>query len=483
MSFTTTVFLFLYLPVFLLLYFLIPELFPSDRKNMIRNIILIICNIIFCVWSSCSLGAFLLVYALAAYFCGIMIFRAVQRKSAIRSLSSSPWYIAGICTALLVLFYFKYFYVTAQYLTRILNFNATVFGNITAPIGISFITFSLISYFTDISLGYASPGSLGDCLLYIFFFPKVASGPTVLWRNFQPQLGNRHSDTSLILSGFNRISIGFAKKLILADTFGTYAAAIQGAIDTPTAWFGWILYAMQIYYDFSGYSDMAIGLARLFGFKFDENFNFPYRSLSVTEFWRRWHISLGSFFRNYIYFPLGGNRKGKFRTLVNLSVVFLVTGIWHGAGMAYIIWGMIHGLCVVFERIVKDKTWYRRIPGAVKWAGTFFISSSAWQFFRYGSTAKAVSSLANLFGIRSYESSEILRGLSFYSDTKITVLLIIGIIGATVPGDGRIIKTYDRLKENTCFAVCQEIILVLLFIVSISFMTGSTFQPFIYFQF
>ena len=231
----------------------------------------------------------------------------------------------------------------------------------------------------------AKAGGFLDAALYMTFFPKIVSGPIVLWKDFSIELSARVFSEDRFVYGINRFIIGLGKKVLLADTFGSVVVNIQDqmyyGIDIPTAWGCTLLYFLQIYYDFSGYSDMAIGLSSMFGFKLKENFSFPYLSTSITEFWRRWHISLGTWFREYVYIPLGGNRKGFYRTLVNLFIVFLITGVWHGAGAGYLCWGIAHGICIVAERCVRDKKLYKMIPGVVKWAVTTLIVMLGWQVF------------------------------------------------------------------------------------------------------
>lgn len=498
MGFTTTTFLFIFLPILLAFYFVFYlKMRKSESVNKIGNFILIIFSFIFYSWALAITANILLLFSVIVWLLGLWIdctretelvvpvYRNGSRKEININISIIPL-ITGVVTTIWVLFHFKYFATIAPLLSQYTYIDSNKYVSITVPLGISFISFSVISYYADIYLKKASAGGFADCLLYIFFFPKIISGPIVLWRDFQEQLKEREINTESFVDGINLVIIGFAKKVILADTFGAHADVLKGQyIDTPTAWFGWILYALQIYYDFSGYSDVAIGVSKLFGFRIANNFDFPYRSLSITEFWRRWHISLGNFFKNYIYFPLGGNRKGKSRTLSNLFIVFVVTGIWHGAGMAYIIWGTLHGICVVVERAIKEKRWYAKIPDFLKWGVTFFISASAWQFFRYGGNGiSAFAALGQLLGIHgSYTSEDILFPLRYYADNKVITLLVIGFMGATVLGDKRILNLYENLKANNLFYLLQELTLMLLFVISISSMVSSNYNPFIYFQF
>ena len=452
------------------------------------NLILVVLSIIFYAWAIAIDALKLILYVILLYCIGRTI-ESLKKKHSIsekNKYNSAKWLTAaGVVLAIGLLYYFKYSSTVTSQIAGLFSVDTSALANITAPLGISFLTFSTISYYVDIYRGDATAGSLLDCLTYIFFFPKVISGPIVLWKEFQPQLHDRRIDSDAFVMGMNRIAIGFGKKLILADTLGSALAAnLTACVDTPTAWLCWLAYGLQIYYDFSGYSDIAIGLAKIFGFQFHENFNFPYRSLSVAEFWRRWHISLGSFFKNYIYIPLGGNRKGKTRTLINLGVVFLVTGLWHGVGIGYVLWGAIHGACVIIERLISDQKWYKKIPSLIKWAVTFFIVTTTWQVFRYsGDLHAAAASAAHLFGIHSYTAEQILFPWQYYINTKVLVLMIIGLIGATILGNERIAKMYYEMKKNTVFYIISEVVVVMILLTAVLFMSTSTYNPFIYFQF
>ncbi|MCQ9214167.1 MBOAT family protein [Streptococcus sp. LYSM12] len=395
-------------------------------------------------------------------------------------LSLFPLWI-GIMLVTFSLVYFNY----SNFLIQVWN---SLFGeqlppkSLLTPLGISFITFSSISYLTDIYRGQARPGSFLDCLLYLSFFPKVISGPTVLWKDFQGQIGQNRISLTLITEGMNRIMIGFAKKVILADTFGACLAQISiHSMDQVTAFGTLVLYMLQIYYDFAGYSDIAIGLAKLFGFEFKENFNFPYRSMSISEFWRRWHMSLGTWFKEYIYISLGGSRKGKQKTLRNLAIVFAVTGIWHGAGWNYILWGGINAFFVVAERLIHDNKYYQKIPGAIKYIVTMGIILFSWQLFRFQNIADIVTVVSAALGKRT--SQPIPYTWQYYYDFKLMSLVLIGIVGATVLGSQKIKRWYCSVMSTTAGYLIQEITLLAIFIVAILFMVNSSYSPFIYFQY
>lgn len=357
---------------------------------------------------------------------------------------------------------------------------------LTVPLGLSFLTFSAVSYLADVYRGDAPAGSLLDCALYLSFFPKVVSGPIVLWRDFQPQIAGRRAGLDDVCAGLERIALGFAKKLILADMFGAcvseidYAAARYG-VDVPTAWLAVLLYMLQIYYDFAGYSDIALGLGRLFGFRFKENFNFPYRSRSVTEFWRRWHISLGAWFREYVYIPLGGSRGGLRRTLWNLAVVFALTGVWHGAGWNYILWGGINGACVLLERLVRDRAWYRKLPDGLKWAGTMFTAFCFWELFRFQSLGALWNWVKIMLGLRRFEF--IMLSWRWFLDARLAVLIAVGVLGAAAPGLDWLRTARERLAARPWGLALQEAALLALFVLSVLCMVNSSYHPFIYFQY
>ena len=351
-----------------------------------------------------------------------------------------------------------------------------------APLGLSFITFSAISYLTDIYRGQASAGSLTDCALYLTFFPKVISGPIVLWKDFQRQMPDRKISLELYTAGINRMMAGFAKKVILADTFGACLAEIGLAnIDRVTAVGTLVLYMLQIYYDFSGYSDIALGLSAFFGFEFKGNFNFPYLSKSISEFWRRWHISLGTWFREYVYFPLGGSRVPLGKTLRNLLIVFALTGIWHGAGWNYFLWGGANGLLVVIERVIQNRPFYKKMPDVIKYGFTMLIVLLLWQCFRWSS----MTDISALFGIilGTVRFDRICYGWQHYFDARILIFAVIGILGATVLGLPAVQRWKERMLSGKAGCLLQETGLLLLFVLAVLFMVNSTYSPFIYFQY
>lgn len=503
MVFTTTFFLFIFLPASIFSYLTVYKLervsmFAVLHRCRISDCILIVLSLGFYGWTCFDNIHKLCGYIAIVYLLTLLMGRSTKvqylliadcrpdgnQRCILRFDKTKIAYIIGLLFALSALFYYKYFNFTID------NLNA-LFGlgmkdkTILAPLGISFITFSAISYLADVFTGKAKPGSLIDCALYITFFPKVVSGPIVLWRDFAGGLPKRVISIDNCVDGVNRIIIGFAKKLILADMFGLYISEIErsGAygIDCPTAWLSALLYMLQIYYDFAGYSDIAIGLAKITGFDFKENFNFPYRSRSISEFWRRWHISLGTWFKEYVYIPLGGSRVSKNRTLLNLAIVFALTGIWHGANWTYILWGSINGIMVIIERVAENKRFYQKTPDVLKWLFSMFVTLICWELFRFHHIKDFWNWVLIAIGHITYPSVNFTW--EYFLDCRLLVLVVIGILGATVLGRSSVQEFLHKYENSQAYFIVREMILLALFAVSILCMVNSTYSPFIYFQY
>ena len=495
MAFTTQTFLFLFFPLSLAVYYFVHFLqkikFLSPFLSKIRatDLCLIGIGCIFYMWACVDDLFRLLLYIGLVYVFGWLIDRKREHTYCVMTEPSGqtkkisavlPVLFIGLACVIYILVRYKYMGI----LTSMWNFmfkDTQKAKSVIALLGISFITFSAISYLADIYKGKARCGSLIDCALYITFFPKVVSGPIVLWRDFMPQTGKREIGLTNISDGITRIMIGFAKKLILADTFGACIGTASQAIDVPTAFGFALLYMLQIYFDFSGYSDIAIGLANMLGFNVKENFNFPYLSCSITEFWRRWHISLGTWFREYVYFPLGGSRKGKGRTIFNIGVVFVLTGIWHGAGWAYMLWGIINGLCNIAEKLLADNKLYQKIPRFIKWLGTMIVTYFCWILFRFGSITEAIRWLMVMFGLKRFDS--IPYAFQYYFDTRMVCLVAVAILGSTVWGWPKVHAAYQKCIGTRVGYAIHSVILLCLFVIAIMFMVNSQYSPFIYFQY
>lgn len=485
MVFTTQVFLFVFFPVCMIAYYMLGKLETCKHignflsKIRSQDLALIALSLGFYMCAHIADVFRLIAYIGFIYLLARWI-EACKNKS-IQILHKTNAFCVSIVLVVFILVYYNYSGMLAQVWNWMFKDHIEE-KSLVAPLGLSFLTFSAVSYLTDIYRGNATSGSLVDCALYLSFFPKVISGPIVLWKDFQGQIFKRTTQLDFCVSGINRIMIGFAKKIILADTLGACLLQIGSTgIDRITAAGSFLLYMLQIYYDFSGYSDIAIGICRLLGFDVKENFNFPYRSKSITEFWRRWHISLGCWFREYVYFPLGGSR-GKYRqTLRNLAIVFTLTGIWHGVGWNYILWGFINGALVVLERIGKDKPIYKKVPNIVKYCLTMLVVMLFWQFFRFQSLSEILNVWGIILGIVRFD--RIYYTWRYYFDAQTLVFVAIGILGATLLGSSKLRTFYQKLTSTNIGYLLQEFVLALLFIVSIMFMVSSGYSPFIYFQY
>lgn len=342
MPFTSLTFIFYFLTSLSFFYIFINRFFPKYTKYLV-----LIYSFIFYLWNGLTAFILMTFYAFCIWLFGELISKTNDAKR-------KAYLILSIIIIIIFLAYFKYNSIFSD--IKLYDFKSIII-----PLGISYITFTSISYIVDVFNKKAKTLGLGEFFLYVFFFPKVASGPIALHRDFSKS--KRKTDLENSYNSIRRIIIGFAKKALIADYFGYVLSTMPEVanMDSITAILSIILYSFQLYFDFLAYTDIAIGISNLFGYDLEENFNMPYISSSITEFWRRWHISLGKFFREYIYIPLGGNRKGQVITLFNLMIVFLLTGIWHGNGLNYILWGFSHGLIIIFERLLKDNKIYNSV--------------------------------------------------------------------------------------------------------------------------
>lgn len=466
MPFTSAGFLFFFLPITIVLYYL----FNLIGKNQLNNLLLILFSLSFYMVSGLRTTVYLILFIIIIYFSGKILGYANTKKT------KKSFFILSLLFVVLTLSYYKY-------ITFILELfqSGTGISSIVIPLGLSFIMFEAISYLVDIYKGDTERGSLIDVFLFFTFFPKVASGPIVLWKDFSSQIYNRKVSVDLFFNGMNRVMIGFAKKSIIADSLGTVVQSInentQLGIDSPTAFLGALCYFLQIYYDFSGYSDIAIGISRIFGFDFKENFNYPYTSTSIGEFWRRWHISLGTWFREYIYIPLGGNRK---HVYINLFVVFLITGIWHGSTFNFVIWGVAHGLLIMIERAFREKAWYKKIPALFKWMFTMIFVYLTWIIFMIPSLTQAIIYYKSMLGI---PAGNIYFTFEYFINSKLILIIVIAVVGAFIGKWNKVelIKTWAQSTKTG--VIVSQILYMLLFVLAVLFMMNSSYSPFLYFQF
>lgn len=391
-----------------------------------------------------------------------------------------------------ILFIFKYLGFSCKIIDVILDtlhIKPLTIINLIMPIGISFYTFQEISYLVDVyrkpELAQKNFLNLG---LYITFFPQLIAGPIVCYRDINEQLSIRSESVPQFAEGLERFIIGLSKKVLLANTFALVCDSVYESYfysyGTYLAWIAAIAYTLQIYYDFSGYSDMAIGLAKLFGFELPENFNYPYAASSITDFWRRWHISLTSFFRDYVYIPLGGNRKGKLRTILNRFIIFFITGLWHGAAFTFILWGVAHGFLMVTERAFQKQELNKKNNVFLKFFAhlyTLFFVVILWVLFRAGieQTPKLLLKMLGMNSIPFIQDEYLLLMV----DTKFYIFTVIGILFA-FPWWRKIELFYtNTVLVKKIFLAVKYFILICLLVLCYANLAGNSYNPFIYFRF
>ncbi|MCH1642338.1 MBOAT family protein [Paenibacillus timonensis] len=472
MVFSSTIFLFCFLPIVLIGYYLM--------KLEYRNAFLLIVSLFFYAWGEPKFVIVIILSILVNYIFGFLI-NICRIKYSITV--SRAVMIIGILANCGLLFYFKYFDFFILNVNYVTGLDLSL-ENIILPIGISFFTFQGLSYIIDIYLQKVQvQKNFLKFALFKSFFPQLIAGPIVRYVDVHDQIENRVTTVDDFAYGIRRFVMGLGKKIIIANTLGQVADSIfnlpahQNSLDT--AWIGAICYSLQIYFDFSGYSDMAIGLARMFGFKFKENFDFPYVSKTVTEFWRRWHISLSSWFRDYLYIPLGGNRKGN--VYFNLLIVFMVTGLWHGAAWNFVIWGLWHGLFLIIERVLRKSKTKFRIPQILTWLYTMLIVVVGWVLFRSPDLAYALSYLKIMFAIDS--PYDVGFTVWYYLDPMVITIILIACL-ASLPISKYIKNNVGAYEEHNGFSLfIQNAYVAFLLILSIMFMATSTYNPFIYFRF
>ncbi len=444
------------------------------------------------MWSSPQYLLVMIGVIIINYFVGIYIDKYDIIGGGQSKKLKSRILIIGIVVNVLVLFIFKYLSFTINSLSeaaQMLGFNGWTFTNIVLPVGISFYIFQSISYLVDIYRKDAPvQKSIKNLALYISMFPQLVAGPIVRYNSIAQDIERkREISFDVFILGLKIFIIGLAKKVlianqmaVIADTMFTQDAAYLTALN---AWIGALAYTFQIYFDFSGYSDMAIGLGLMIGFKFPLNFNYPYISYSITDFWRRWHISLSSWFRDYVYIPLGGNRVKISRMYLNLLIVFIITGIWHGANWTFLVWGLFHGFFLVLEKFTGLNKMEKYKP--FRWIITMVIVITAWVFFRADTIHDALLYIKAMFGFNSNGEMLILSKL-YLNNPAFYILMIVGIIGSTPLIKKYFIKNIDafnpvNVSEKVLYL--QNIIIIVFFAAVYIMLANNTYNPFIYFRF
>lgn len=475
MVFSSTVFIFVFLPLTFLGYFIIDERY--------KNYWLLFVSLVFFGWLQPKYLWIIILNIVVNYSCAMLIGNlggGRLRKTVL---------IGSLIANLSILFYFKYFDFAISSINKIVG-SELALREIILPIGISFFTFQGMSYVIDVyRKDVPVQKNIFKVGLYIVLFPQLVAGPIVRYKDIASEINARHISLDDFSYGIERFIWGLGKKVIIANTMASLVDSIWNngaAANTWTvAWIGSIAYTLQIYFDFSGYSDMAIGLGRMFGFHFNENFKLPYISKSISEFWRRWHISLSSWFRDYVYIPLGGNKKNVY---LNLSIVFLLTGIWHGASWHFIVWGIWNGFFILLERLLKDKSKECCVENAGKNTVkcmlmrlyTLAVVNFGWILFRAPHTRAALQYIATMFGIIRPEKPGFT--LFWYLDRWTLTIMFIGILFATtIPS--MVVAKSKELLSNKAFVTCKLFILIFVFYFSIMRIVSGTYNPFIYFQF
>lgn len=464
MVFTSSIFIFLFLPILFIIYFISPK--------KIKNYILLIFSLIFYYFGGPSYIIIMLLIVFLDYIFALLIDKFKYKKL---------FLILSIISNIGILFYYKYFNFFIDNINNIFNTNITI-KEIILPIGISFFTFQALSYVIDVYKREVKvQKNFFLLLLYVSFFPQLVAGPIVRYQTIEEEINYRKTTLDDFTYGLERFILGFSKKMIIANQMGALSDIIYSLeeLSTPLVLLGSISYMFQIYYDFSAYSDMAIGLGRIFGFHFLENFNYPYISKSITEFWRRWHISLSTWFRDYIYIPLGGNRKGTYRQISNLFIVWVLTGFWHGASYNFIIWGLYYFIFLMLEKFILKK-YFKNIPNIFKHIYTLIIILIGWIIFRSDNLTICLNFIKNLFSF----NMDYMENFIIYIETYY-VYFILSII-FSIPIYPYIIDKISNIKNNKIkiiFEILHYSFLIIIFIISIMFLAKSSYNPFIYFRF
>lgn len=470
MIFSSIFFLFVFLPITLFLYYVVPWKF--------KNFMLLLCSLIFYAWGE-PVYVFLMLFSIVFnYLSGIEIDGYRQNENT-KMLRYSFWFT--VIVNLAILGFFKYYGFLVNNLNAILPFEIP-YRELSLPIGISFYTFQTLSYIIDVYKGvvpvqknFVSFGA------YVTMFPQLIAGPIVRYTDVDAQLSKRTHSLYKFGQGVSWFLRGLGKKVLLANNIGiTYdaiAAILPAERSVLTAWIGCIAYAMQIYFDFGGYSDMAIGLGKMFGFEFIKNFDYPYISKSVTEFWRRWHISLGTWFREYVYIPLGGNRVSKAKHIRNILIVWMLTGFWHGAAWNFMLWGLYYGLLLLAEKLFLAPK-LERLPQKVQQAYCFILVLFGWVLFFSPTLKDAFVYIGNMFGIGG---SGFIDSTGLYYLTSNLILLVICALCST-PWLWKKFRRFT-LQKGKYPSVAAAVVYTAIFILSIAYLVNATYNPFLYFRF
>lgn len=470
MVFSSLTFMYVFLPIVLILYFLSPA--------KVKNMVLLVSGLIFYAWGEPKYIMIMIISSFVDYFAGLVMDRN-DKNPRVRKLAL----IISMVVDLGFLFVFKY---SGFFIDNINGILGTSFKDpdLPLPIGISFYTFQSMSYTIDMYWRKIKvQRNFLNFVSYVSLFPQLVAGPIVRYEDVQNEIDNRSVNINLVGEGVTIFVKGLSKKILLANNIGSLWTSVKAmdytTMSAGTAWLGILAFTFQIYFDFSGYSDMAIGLGKMLGFNFPANFNHPYISKSISEFWRRWHITLGAWFRTYIYIPLGGNRKGLFRTLLNTMVVWAATGFWHGASWNFIFWGAYFGILIIIERLGWGKILEEKLPPIVSMAYTFILVVFGWVFFDIEGFGNSLNYIKAMFGA----GGSFIDSYAKYQLGSYLIMFIFCIVAST-DFTGRFINGLRKNpKTSKLYMISTPVVQVILILVSTAYLVDATYNPFLYFRF
>ena len=474
MNLSTLFFVFAFLPVSLILYLVCPR--------VCKNALLVLISFVFYAWGSPVYLLLLLLVTVFNYCVGLDIGNCAE----LGQRGTKFLLVIGVLFNLLLLGFYKYAAFAIETLNAILPFTLNA-PSAALPLGISFFTFQNLSYLSDVyhRRAPAQKNPLDFCL-YVSFFPKMISGPIVEYAQFEPQLKSHPVTLYKVSEAVPMLVLGLAKKVLLADNLGaafqSISALSSGSLSGGSAWLGAICYSLQLYFDFSGYSDMAIGMGRIFGFKYMENFRLPYTAVSITDFWRRWHISLSSFFRDYVYIPLGGKKKHR---LLNMAIVWALTGMWHGASWNFVLWGLYFFVILAIEKQVGEKS-MRRVPYLLRRLGTMLLIIFGWNIFYYTDMTRLVQNFGVMFGLYGAGFSNAQAGIQLTNNLPLLLLCAIG--ATSIPRNlgslfGGVCAQGGKKSGQIVYAAVSFVFDAALLALSTIALVGSTYNAFLYFRF
>ena len=462
MVFTSISFIYYFLPLLLICYFVVPKKF--------RNIILLMFSVLFYFYGEPKYILLMLIEVLISYVVGLLIDK-YKCKNIL---------IIGIFIHVLLFGIFKYFNFVIINVNNLFHSNLNLL-NVVLPIGISFYTFQIISYEIDVyNKKVNAQSNILKYFLYVFLFPQLIAGPIVRYQDVNNEIDNRNVTFEMFANGLRRFIIGLSKKVIIANNLGELCNIYLNLGDKSVlfTWIFAISYMLQIYFDFSGYSDIAIGLGKMLGFNFPENFNYPYMAKSITDFWRRWHMTLSSWFRDYVYIPLGGNKKGVLKQIRNILIVWSLTGLWHGASWNFIVWGLYFGILLILEKFILKK-YFSNVPKFIKCIYTLFLVMISFVIFQGDRLSSAFNIIKGLFGLNG---ELFINNVTLYYLRGYVLFIVLGVIGATNYVKNLVIKISNG-KGKKIINILEPIYLLILLIIVTMYLIDSSYNPFLYFRF